>query len=68
MTSQDEIKEAIRKAFSDRARAAGLIGGHARAASLSKRQRAVIARKAGIASGAARARKAKDGGQSADND
>ena len=35
-------------------------GGVARAAALSKRQRVASARKAGIASGAARARKAKE--------
>ena len=35
-------------------------GGVARAAALSKRQRSASARKAGIASGAARARKAKE--------
>ena len=60
MANQVDILEAIRQAFSERSRKAGKIGGNARAASLSKKERSAIARKAGIASGAARARKAKE--------
>ena len=61
MTSQTEIERAIKQAFADRGREGGKIGGPARAAALTKKQRSALARKAGIASGAARARKAKGG-------